>query len=158
MIPFRPAARLLPLLILFFALTSCQKVSDARMEDIAGEYRLTSVSDPRSSFLEGLPEAERNAIIPARISRAEDAGCWVFEYSLPTDAGQGHFSCRRILQEVIWEPSFGRYLFRRLTAEDLQGTELDPAVIRVEFKSGSIVATNTSTLLVCTWSRKQPAL
>lgn len=148
--------RFLPRLFAFLLpglLCACQsrQALDTHMKDIAGTYRLISVSDTRNSYLETISEAERNAILPARLFQVEETGSWVFEYSLVTQASKGYLTCHRIMQEFVWEQSFGCYLFCRLTSEDLKGTGLEPEDIRVEFKSGSIVVTNIHTNLVCEW-------
>ena len=145
------------LLTALLGLGACQtkQALDTKMEEIAGDYRLQSVSDPRRSYLPEMPAAEREAVSAARITRAGKDGTWVFEYTYPIPhPAQGGFQYHRMVQELTWDQSFGCYFFTRLTEEDLQSTGFAPEDISVEIREhGTIVIHNNQTYITCEWTR-----
>lgn len=145
------------LLLSLLSLGACQskRALDTRMEEIAGDYRLQSISDPRRSYLPEMPAAEREAVSAARITRAGKDGTWVFEYTYPIPlSAQGGFQYHRMVQELTWDQSFGWYFFTRLTEEDLRSTGFAPEDITVEMRGhGTVVIRNNLTHITCEWTR-----
>lgn len=143
---------LLPTLL---SLGACQtkQALDTKMEEIAGDYRLQSISDSRRSYLPEMTAAEQEAVSAARITRAGKDGTWVFEYTYPIPhPTQGGFQYHRMVQELTWDQSFGCYFFTRLTEEDLRSTGFAPEDITVEMRGhGTVVIRNNQTHITCEW-------
>ena len=147
---------LLPALL---ALGACQtkQALDTRMEEIAGEYRLQSISDNLGHYLSRMDDAERAAVSSARVVKVHP-GAWIFEYTLPIRSGMDTFRYHHLVQEITWDQSFGCYFFSRLSEEDLDPTGFEPDHITVEVLShGTIVFHNLRNGTVCEWVKIQGA-
>ena len=147
--------KLLFFFLLLLVFPACQTL-DPPDRDIAGEYKLTGLSDRSNSYLALLPEAERQAIQSARITRGKKAGSWIFEYTLPalTKTGSSVFTCIQISQEIIWEPVYGRFYFAELSEKELQPTGFLPKQVELNIGDGIITFRYLRINLLCTWEKQ----
>ena len=155
-----PSQRILKLFFLSTILVCCVSACETKqapdVRDIEGEYLLTGLSDRKYSYLPMLPEAEVEAIQSARIVHGRQNNSWVFEYTLPVQLtnGQPQFSYIKISQDIIWEPSLGRYYLRKLTDQELAATKWTPDDVAVEMEDGVIIFRYIRPNLACIWKKK----
>lgn len=145
--------KLLFIFLLLLALPACQTM-DPPIGDITGEYKLTGLSDRKTSYFQQLPEEERQAIQSARVTRGRQAGSWFFEYTLPFQTSTTKFSYIQISQEIIWEPAYGRFYFAELSETELQPTRFTPNQVELQVEDGKITFRYLPTNLLCTWTKQ----
>lgn len=150
------------LLLSLLSLGACQskRALDTRMAEIAGDYRLQSISDSHGQYYSRLSNDEREAATPARVLKNGTSGTWIFEYTLPIlGSDKNSFQFHRLVQEVTWDQSFGAYFFSVLSEEDLRPTGFEPEDITLEVRgNGVIVFHNFRNGFVSEWVRNRSAL
>ena len=141
--------------LLLTTLSACENKQelDTRMDEISGNYQLSSFLIGGTNQLRSLPLLERDAASSARVyANGKD---WIFEYTLPipnsVSGGNAPFSYHRIRQRILWDRQFGEYFFYRLEKEDLSGTGLEPSTVRMSVQNNYIIFSSEPDHLSWEW-------
>ncbi len=149
--------RLFVFLLAVLVLAACSDrldVAEQKMQEIAGDYLLTSLSDRHDSYLKQLPDTERESIQHARLAKSASDGLWYFEYTLPVQVSGAQFRYHKVSQEILWEPAFGQYLVETLSEGDLEAIGFKPNNVSLELSGDKITFWYLELNLACVW-RKQ---
>ena len=149
--------RLLVFLLAALTLTACSDqldIAEQKMQEIAGDYLVTSISDRRYIYLPEIPAAERETFQHARQAKSGSDDRWYFEYTLPVPVSGNQFTYQRLSQEIIWEPAFGQYFIGSLTDKDLAAIGYEPGDVSLEMKTGKITFWYLEQNLAVIWTRQ----
>ncbi len=128
-------------------------LAEQKMQEIAGDYLLTGLSDRKTSYLPLLPDSERESIQHARIAKSQD-NRWYFEYILPVPVSGSQFSYHKTSQDILWEPAFGRYFIGRMSESDLESIGFKPNKVRLELSEDKITFRYLDLDLACVWKKQ----
>ena len=160
---FRTFPRLLLGALLVCSLAACETKQElqTRMDDLAGEYRLVSMSFGSSNQIDLIPREELNVIANARVFG--EGREWIFEYTLPImtriplpDGSSKYiFHYHQVRQPIIWDQQLGGYFFYRLEESDLSGCGLDPSFVTMHIAGRTISFHCSTGRLYCSWIKSR---
>ena len=141
-------------LVSLLACSDKMDLAEQKMQEIAGDYLMTSLSDRTESYLAQLPAAEREAIQHARLAKSPADDTWYFEYTLPVHVSGLRFNYFKISQEIRWEPAFGSYFTGLLIEKELGPTGHTAEDVSLELKADKITFWFLEENLACVWKKQ----